>query len=784
MERGRDRGGQRPLGAIAGVLGGAVARPVFVPAPFWPGALLGRLRDRILADARAEAASGRLILWLPVLFGCGILIYFGAAQEPSLPAAMGLAGALTLAAFVARTRPVTFALLLGAAAISAGFALATLQTARISHPVLPPPPGPVRLTGFIEQVERRPKADRVLLRVTAAEGRGLSERPALVRLSLGRGTAPPTGTPVSVLARLLPPVEAVVPGGHDFGRAIWFRGIDAVGFGLGRPRIISPPGDPPFSVRLGSLIEDVRRTVGTRIRQSLSGTAADIAVALVVGDRASVAPEVEESMRVSGLTHVLSISGLHMAMVAGTLFFLVRGLLAAIPPLALGFPIKTAAALVALGGSGIYLLLSGNDWPAQRSFFMLGIVLIGVMAGRSALTLRTVAVAAMLVLALGPQAILEAGTQMSFAATLALVAAYEHWSGLRARPAKGALVWQLAARAGLFLAALSLTSIVAGAATAPYAALHFQRVGVFGLLANLCAMPAVEFLVMPFGLMGVLLMPFGWDFIAWPVMGWGLDIMVRVSDMVAALPGADTRTDWVGPGAAGAATIALLCLCLLRGWLAALAIPPAVAAVLLLGPALRPDVLIAPNGQTVAVRGSDGRLSVTGARSSRLAVEQWLSREADPRTSETKDLAAGFSCDADACRAPLPGGGVLAVSRRPEGLAAACREVTILVTPVPAPKDCGARVFSPGALARTGTVALFRKEGLGGRRRPRLTREPPHRTRPARPDPPGRRAAWAPLRSRPCPARGLEWTPGEMRPRWWLLPACRRATSLALPLRT
>ncbi len=717
MRTGRDGGGQahRPGRAAARVVGGAipwggaVARPAYVPGQLWPGTLLGVLRDRLRADVAAEAVSGRLILWLPVLFGAGILLYFGAAQEPSHLAALGVTLALAGAVWMARAQPVTFGAFLAALALATGFTVACAQTSWRAHPVLLPPPGPVRLTGHIQQVERRATADRILLRVTSVEGRGLDHRPDLVRLSLGRGYAPATGSSVSILARLLPPMQPAMPGGHDFGRGLWFQDIDAVGFGLGRPKPAPVTTPPPLSVTIGTLIEQVRRGVGERIRQSLSGAQADIAVALVVGDRSAISPAIEESMRVSGLTHVLSISGLHMAMVAGTLFALVRGLLAMVPRLALGFPIKTTAAVAALLASAVYLVLSGNDWPAQRSFYMLAIVLVGVMVGRAALNLRTVAVAAMAVLALGPQAILEAGTQMSFAATLALVAVYQRFRGLHAWHPKVHAGWQMLAKAGVFLAALSLTSVVAGAATAPYAALHFQRVGAYGLLSNLAAMPAVEFLVMPFGLAGVLLLPFGWDFIAWPVMGWGIEVMLRVSDLVAALPGADTRTDLVTPAAAGAATLALLCLCLFGGVLRLTAVLPALAAVLLLGAPPHPDVLVAPNAQTVAVRAADGRLSVVGAKSSRLVVEQWLSREGDTRAAPTPDLAAAFRCDGQGCVAPLPGGGWLAVSHRLESLERDCLEATILVTPFPPPRRCEARVISSAELARTGTLALYRR---------------------------------------------------------------------------
>ncbi len=723
MGTGRDAGqdrAQRPAQATAGVLGGAVpwggtlARPGFLPAALWPGAWLGRLRDHLRADARAEVASGRLILWLPVLFGVGILLYFGAAQEPSLIAACAVTLAIAAIAVLARAQPVSFAVLLAALALAMGFALARAHTAWVDHPILFPPPGPVRLTGYIEQVERRPKADRVLLRVTTAEGRGLALTPSLVRLSLGRGFAPPAGTQVSILARLLPPMEPAMPGGHDFGRGPWFQGIEAVGFALGRPKLVATPEAPPLSVRIGMVIEQVRLGIGGRIRQSLNGYQADIAVALVVGDRTAISPAIEESMRVSGLTHVLSISGLHMAMVAGTLFALVRGLLAAVPGLALSFPIKTTAALVALAGSAGYLVLSGNDWPAQRSFYMLAIVLVGVMVGRAALNLRTVAVAATVVLALGPQAILEAGTQMSFAATLALVAVFQSVKGIWSRSPNGPVAWQMLVKGTLFLAALSLTSLVAGAATAPYAALHFQRLGTYGLLSNLAAMPAVEFLVMPFGLAGVLLMPFGWDFLVWPVMGWGIEIMVRVSDFVAALPGADARTDMVGPAAAGAATLALLCLCLLRGTLTLAAVPPAIAAVLLLGAPQRPDVLVAPNAQTVAVRGSDGRLSVIGAKTNRLVVEQWLSHEGDTRKADARDLDAAFRCDPTGCVARLPDGARLAVAHRVESLELDCLEASILITPFAPPAACAAHVLTPTHLSRTGTLTLFRRDGRDG----------------------------------------------------------------------
>jgi len=690
------------------------------------------IRERLAADLAAEARSGRLILWLPVAFALGILIYFAVPREPMLLAGPLLTLGLAAAVLAARAWPLALAAALVAASLAAGFSIATLRTSMVAHPVIPAPPMAVRLAGHVEKVERRTGGDRILLRVAPGAVQGLPVVPDLVRITLRKGWAPPVGSPVTQLVRLLPPLGPALPGGHDFGRGPWFQGIGAVGYGLGRP-VMAPPAPVPPSVRLAVLVDTVRENLAARIRASLTGVPAEIAIALVAGNRAGIPPKVEESMRVSGLTHILSISGLHMALVAGTLFFLVRGGLALIPALALGFPIKATAALVALAGSAAYLVLSGNDVPAQRSFVMSALVLAGVLAGRQALSLRTVAVAAVVVLALTPEAVLEAGTQMSFAATLALVAAYERIRPLRTRPHPSGLMARTGVAVLVFIAGIAFTALVAGLASAPYAAFHFQRLAPYGLLANVLAMPAVSLLVMPFGLLAVLLMPLGLDFLLWPVMGFGITVMVGISDVIAALPGADLSTDAVGPAALGALSLALAAACLLRGVLALAGLAPLGLAVLMMGSAPRPDVLVAPDAATVAVRGADGRLSILGAKGQRLVAEQWLGREADRRTAETKDLAAAFTCDGIGCVAPLPGGGTIAVSRRPESLEADCLNAEIVITAHAPPLKCPARLITPADLARTGTLALYRA-GQGwrleptrpeGRDRPWMPHRPP-----------------------------------------------------------
>ena len=265
-----------------------------------------------------------------------------------------------------------------------------------------------------------------------------------------------------------------------------------------------------FWLRYASIIEGLREAIDKRIRAVTGGDHGSIASALITGKRDAISAPVNDAMYISSLAHVLSISGYHMAVVAGIVFFLIRAVLALIPSLASRHPIKKWAACGAIGAAGLYLLLSGAEVATQRSFIMIAIVLAGVIVDRAALTFRTLAVAAIVVLLLAPQAVAHPSFQMSFAATLALIATYQR-----------ALPWQpdsdssLGRRVALWgvreVAALLLASLVAGLATTPYAAYHFHRLAPYGVLANLLAMPVVSALVMPMGILGVVTMPLGFD---------------------------------------------------------------------------------------------------------------------------------------------------------------------------------------------------------------------------------------------------------------------------------
>jgi competence protein ComEC len=660
----------------------------------------------------AEAEAGRLMPWLPVAFATGIALYFSAGHEPSLWASAALAVALAAVTVLVRARPVACPLLLGLTAVAAGFAVATLRSSLVAHPVLHHVAGSVELAGFVEVREERERSDRIVLRVERIEARRLDAAPDRVRVSVRKGLAPAVGAFVTLKARLNPPLAPLRPGGYDFARDLWFRGIGAIGFALGEIKIADPPRPQGAWLRYAAIVDGMRDAIDRRIRAAVPGDAGAIASALITGKRDAISAPVNEAMYVSSLAHVLSISGYHMAVVAGVVFFVVRGLLALVPALALGHPIKKWAALAALLAATFYLMLSGAEVATQRSYCMIAIVLAGVLVDRTALTLRTIAVAAILVLMLTPESVVHPSFQMSFAATLALIAAYERglpWPAANADTSFGA---RMALWGGREIAALLFASLIAGLATTPYAAYHFHRAAPYGVLANLLAMPVISAFVMPAGMIALIVMPFGFDALIWRLMGNGIDWMNAVALWVAGLPGAVGRIPAFGTGPLIICTAGLVLLCLLRTPLRFAGAALIALAVMLALNTPKPDVLVAPSGDLIAVRTAGGRLAIVKRGGDAFAIKDWLAADADARTPNDASLAEGVSCDAIGCIARLGDGTVVALPTTAAALIEDCAEAALVITSRTAPPQCAATVLDRKLRGEVGALAL-RRIGTG-----------------------------------------------------------------------
>ena len=660
--------------------------------------------------ARAEAGAGRLLPWIPVAFGAGIALYFTADREPVGWVTAAMAAMLCAAAFLLR-RQKAFPVVVLIAAMAAGFATAALKTARVAHGVLARPVYSVSLKGFVETREERERTDRFVLRVVHMDSPRPPAKLQRVRLSVKKGTAPAVGRFVELKARLLPPLAPLQPGSYDFGRDMYFAGIGASGFVMGSIKSLDPPFDGGWPLRYAAFMQGLRDAIDARIRTVLDGDRRAIATALLTGRRDAISTPVNDAMFVSGLGHVLSISGYHMAVVAGVVFFAVRALLALVPVLTVTFPIKKWSAVAALLAAAFYLLLSGAEVATQRSFFMTAVVLIAIMVDRRAVTFRTLAVAAMVVLLIAPEALVHPSFQMSFAATLGLVALIQTgMPALFASPDHSATA-RAALWGGREAAMLALASLVAGLATMPYAAFHFHRVTPYGVIANLAAMPVVSALVMPAGLLGMAAMPFGFDGLFWRIMGFGIDWMIAVALWVAALPGAIGRIAAFGTGPLIAASAGIILLGLLRTplrWSGAGAIGVAVVWALATP---RPDLLISADGHNVAVRAKDGRLHLMRTAKDAFLLKGWLAADADARLPGDPSLGDGVSCDDEGCVTPLADGGLVALALRPEALVDDCRRAAVIVTLRQAPSGCNALVIDREKLHNQGAMALRQTRG-------------------------------------------------------------------------
>lgn len=702
-----ERGARDRRGGYAGTW---PTRQVAAAPSQTPSGILPAMVARLRTWGRAEAAAGRLLPWVPVAFGSGIAIYFWADHEPVVWVVSATAITLFVAALLLRRHRV-FPAAVMVAAVAAGFAVATIKTAQVSHVVLTRSMYTPLLQGFVETREVRERTDRFVLRVVRMDNRRSRVKLDRVRLSVRKGTAPAVGSFVELKARLQPPLTPVRPGSYDFARDMYFHGIGASGFVMGAIKTVSSPPGGGLALRYAALMQELRDAIDARIRLVLSGDSRAIATALLTGRRDAITAPANEAMFISGLGHVLSISGYHMAVVAGVVFFAVRALLALVPALTVTFPIKKWSAAAALAAAAFYLLLSGAEVATQRSFFMTAVVLIAIMVDRRAITFRTLAVAAMIVLAIAPESLIHPSFQMSFAATLGLVALVQvGMPKMLATPdhsptAKAAL-W-----GGREIVMLALASFVAGLATTPYVAFHFHRVTPYGMVANLLAMPVISALVMPAGLLGLAAMPFGFDGVFWRLMDFGIEWMVAVAQWVAALPGAIGRTAAFGTGPLLTATAGIILLGLLRTplrWSGAVVVGLAIVWSLA---AIPPDILITAEGRNVAVRGGDGRLRVISTSKDAFSVKEWLAADGDARGVADPTLREGVSCDDEGCVVKVSGGGIVALTRRPEAMQDDCVRAELMVTQWQAPDGCLAQVIDQNRLRRDGALALWRTPG-------------------------------------------------------------------------
>ncbi|RDL51898.1 hypothetical protein BLJAPNOD_03045 [Ensifer sp. M14] len=736
-----------------------------------------RLRPAAIASSwrsaiEEEAAFGHGLVLVPVLLAAGVLTWLslpydlGLVKLALLPCVFGIAAVLCNGA-VRAIRP----LMIAAGLFSAGMVLVAVETARLDTVVLD---GPVT-TNLRGKVFSREKNDRehwrygILIEQTT---KPTLRRAPLKVMVLSRSPHTPLaiGATIEGRARLSPPSGPALPGLNDFAFDAYFRQIGAVGYFYGAPH--SPAvdsaatGDRSLWAQMAEGLAAMRATVGERIRGVIGGDTGALAAALVTAEERAIGRDTVEMLRQAGLAHVLAISGLNMVLAAGTFLIGARTILSAVPGLAQRVAIKKIAAAGALAMVFLYILISGGAVSAVRAWIMISIMLVAVFFDRMSISLRNIALAAIVIIVITPSAVAGPGFQMSFAATLALVAGYARWRE-RAQADELAVAgrwWGRRLVMGFVIGVLA-TSLIGGLATSVYSAAYFQRLPAYGLLANVLAAPLISIVIMPFGLFAMLLMPFGLEQYPLAVMAWGLDGMLVIARFVTSLDG-EFLTGRVGPLAFLLIAFGGIILCVLRTWLAALG-----GVVLLVGliclvveDRQLPAVVVSEDGRLVGLV-TDAAIATNRDRPSDFLFSQWQralaveshvapmpalgaaaeglypeakrqSGKATPRvfdpaaaTAIRKDINATlskaspnvFSCrEKQWCVAHSDAGWTVALIENPNLFEVLCDQADLLIVPGSFnERTCSsgqARILSGRLLRLSGAVEIFAEPALGNQR--------------------------------------------------------------------
>ena len=661
------------------------------------------MRALVRIDTALFKQRGHLFPWAPVAMAIGIGTYFGLSSEPVLAIYPIICIGALLVGLVTWRFPGSWSPFgWGICLIALGFCIAGARAHMVSAPVMK-----WRYYGAVEgrvvALDRSASdAVRVTLDDVRLENFPAKALPERLRLSLhGPEADLQPGQRIMTTAHMSPPQGPVEPGGFDFRRHAWFQRLGGVGYTRVPVLTIAPPEKGIAGLRIFAL----RMAISSHVREVLPGDTGGFAAAVTTGDRSGVHQATLDALRISNLAHLLAISGLHMGLLSGFVFGSLRLGLAAIPPLALRWPVRKIAAIGALIAATGYLALSGGNVATERAYVMAAVILFAVLVDRRAFSLRAVALAALIVLTLRPEALLGPGFQMSFAATTALVGVF---GAIRdadlprlpgwARPVIGVL----------------LSSAIAGAATAPIGAAHFNSLSHYGLIANLVSVPVMGTLVVPAAVLAFLLTPLGLDWIGIWAMGIGLDWILGVAQWVSALSGAQSFVPRPDPVVLPMLVLGLLFVILWQGRLRLVGFAPAALALIIWGQAERPAVLVADTGSIVGVMTSEGR-ALSKPRGSGFIALNWLENDGDG--ANQAKAAERWPVQNGRLRfIAFQNGEIVHVNgKRAAAEFKLCRPDQIVISSVKLQIDGGCRIYDPDHLEETGSLAISGDKTISAR---------------------------------------------------------------------
>ncbi|PCJ99735.1 MAG: hypothetical protein COA45_02645 [Zetaproteobacteria bacterium] len=612
-----------------------------------------------------------LFLWVPVCFACGVGVYFSLSFEP--PIILSVFMLCFWSAIHLLIRPIKKVNIWGQTCVMlsfiiflvfAGFTAATMRTNNIYTPVLSKKIGPVTVSGHIIAIEKMEEGDgsRITLSSLTIEKLSPEKTPRKIRLRLRADDNVEIGQSIKALALLNPPSPPLFPDGFNFRRYLYFQGIGAVGFIYSAPEITEQARSNAWD------IEPIRHYIAARIIEFLTPRQASIALALIVGQKKALSDDDAQAIRDAGLAHMLAISGLHVGLVASALFFFIRLAMVMIPNLALRVSVKKVAAVFALCGAIFYMLIAGSTIPTQRAVMMTAIVFLAIIIDRSPISLRLVALSALVILIIAPESLMSASFHMSFAAVTCLIYFYEvtrkfwmEWYKKRGWYRKFLL----------YFISVCMTTLIASIATAPFALYHFGQVSYLGSLSNFVAVPLLAFIIMPFALLSLISMPFGLDY--WPLqlVGIGTKYILDISYWAASLPDAVIYTSAWGFLPFVILVLSTLFMILWKGIGKLCAVPLIVLSMVMLHNQVYPDILVSSSHKLFGFKDRDSALYVSTRRREKFVLKNWerfygLEEKSAQRLlykGSQKELRDFHSCGDGGCRFVIAGHNVSFIRR-------------------------------------------------------------------------------------------------------------------------
>lgn len=669
----------------------------------------------------------RWILWLAPALILGAALWLAAPTDPPWwlgPAAFcsGLAAALALAAwpdhspstFGARARAACAGLCAMAAATGLGAASAQIRVWSVAEPRFEASEEPIAVEGWVVSNDANDNGPRLRLLVQSIEG--VSAPPRYVRFSISEAGMLTPGRAARCFGVLGLPSGPMAPGAYDFARRAFFERLGATGFAYGRCRPLDLAPPPSWIDRQRLLLAAMRWDLSATIQEASPGRGGAIAAALVTGDRSSVDEATNAALRDSGLGHLLSVSGIHMGVVGGLVFALLLWTLSLIPPIALRWPVKKIAAIGALLVLAAYLVVSGSSVPALRSFVMACVAFGAILLDRPAISMRGLALAVLIVTCLFPESVLEPGYQMSFAATLALVALFEMMKRAPHEPAlptPGPMIGALQS-ISRGIGATLLISFVAGLATDPFAIYHFQRFSIYALPANLITAPIMSFLVAPAAAAAVLLAPFGLADPAIELMASALDMIAAVGATFGERPEAIRALPRPPDVAFLACVVALLWACLWRGALRWGALPIFAMSVALYAVAPQPALAFDGDMRAVFARDDQAWRLIGDARRSTYARDR-MGAMLGISPPQIERLAPPESCSETVCLWAT-NAQAFAYVLQEEGIESGCVSGAVVIARVTMPADFSQRcslqaLIDRPSLSRSGGALIYVEAG-------------------------------------------------------------------------